>query len=653
MKMKTILVFIAVFIAMFHQHTLAIIPDTIQLGQVEVRAEIQKGVGNLRKEKIDSLTLSSYKTQSLSELVQQNSNVFLKSNGPGGLATASFRGTTANHTLVLWNGFPINGPQLGQVDFSVIPVFFMDYVSLSVGNAGIQRPTGIGGVVLVDNVPEFYAGLGLNVVQSAGSFGSYGTYVSMAYGNTRLSAKTRFFRKVSRNDFDYENTATWPKRQMKQQNASYLDQGFQQEVHVQLQKSILSFVSWNQWNAHNLPPIMTNLERGGDPKEFQKDFFSRNYLSYKRLWEDGKFEFRSSVFVENQNYFLKTTSSIPPFDVVSLIDSHNKSRSWMNSFTLFQKIGIVSLAASLQYDQEEVESVNYHSLEHRQRIGINMSGEMQLSSSLHLQIQSRYDKVVNSRNGFSPFVEIEYHPVWSKSLNFSLSGGKTLRYPTMNDLHWFPGGNNLLVPEEALSANLAAEWKHKSTMLLSKTKVAFYASDIQEWIQWRPTSFRYWVPENVARVFARGLEFQQHVDYAVAKWNLGLKAHYAYTKTTDESPVAQIDNYSGRQLIYIPRHHGNLLIRANRKNLALSLGIELVGQRRTSYNDDQEWYDYLPAYQLLNLSANYNFKQFELGFKINNLLDKSYQAVMWRPMPGRHYEAVISYKFNSKNDLKE
>lgn len=650
MKMRSI--FIAAIFALLQYLSHASIPDTIQLGQIEVKAQIQKSIGKLRNEKIDSMVLSSYKTQSLSELVQQNSNVFLKSNGPGGLSTASFRGTTANHTLVLWNGFPINGPQLGQVDFSVIPVFFMDYVSLSVGNVGIQRPSGIGGVVMVDNVANFNSNLRIEAVQSFGSFGSYGTYASLAYGNARISAKSRFFRKSSRNDFTYENTAVWPKRNMKQQNASYLDEGLQQEVHLQFKKSVLSFVSWNQWNAHNLPPIMTNLERGGDPKEHQNDFFSRNYLSFKRFWENGKLEVKSSYFIEDQHYYLKTTSSIPPYDIVSLIDSHNKSQSWMNSFAVLQKIGIVNFAASLQYDHEFVESGNYNSLEDRQRLGVHVSGDMQLLPSLHLQIQSRYDHVAESKSGISPFVELEYQPSSNKNLVFSLSGGKTLRFPTMNDLHWYPGGNNSLVPEQALSANLAAEWRVSTDLFSSRSKIAFYASDIQDWIQWRPTSFRYWVPENVARVFARGLEFQQHFNIDLDKVNVSLRAHYAYTKTTDESPVAQIDNYSGRQLIYIPRHHGNLLLQVKHNKLYLNAGLELIGQRRTSYNDDQEWFDYLPSYQLLNISSGYHFRDFELGFKINNLFDKSYQAVMWRPMPGRNYECVISYRFNSKNNAK-
>ena len=91
--------------------------DTIVLHSVEVTAERNdvEVLKPLVARKLDTLVLQSKSTSSLSDLLIQHSPVFIKTYGPGGVSTASFRGTTASHTLVLWNGFQLNAPTLGQL----------------------------------------------------------------------------------------------------------------------------------------------------------------------------------------------------------------------------------------------------------------------------------------------------------------------------------------------------------------------------------------------------------------------------------------------------------------------------------------------------------------------------------------------------------
>ncbi|GAB2500841.1 hypothetical protein GCM10027187_75720 [Streptosporangium sandarakinum] len=54
-------------------------------------------------------------------MLQQRSPLYLKSYGNGMTATVAFRGTTASHTAVLWNGFNIALPTLGLSDFALLP----------------------------------------------------------------------------------------------------------------------------------------------------------------------------------------------------------------------------------------------------------------------------------------------------------------------------------------------------------------------------------------------------------------------------------------------------------------------------------------------------------------------------------------------------
>lgn len=626
------------------------VPDTIQLGQIEVKAAAIRIHEKIRTLEFDSLSMISYKSQDLSEMLRLNSPVFIKENGFGGLSTASFRGTAANHTVVLWNGVSINGPQLGQVDFSVIPVFLMDKVSLVAGTAGVQQAAGIGGIVMVDNLPAFGRELSIEAMQTAGSFGSFGSFLSVKAGTGKFVAQTRLFRKKSDNDFSYLNTAAWPSKEMKLDNASWFDQGFLQEFHLLVKNSVLSFVSWNQWNERNLPPIMTNVGRGGNPQEHQHDAFSRNVMTWKFYSGPLKFAYRASYFVENQYYYLKTTSAFEPYDIVKLIDTDNHFQSWQNNFSANFRQSSFDIEAAFDFGMENVQTENYLENPSRIKFGFTGGAALNISNALSMKGQIRIETVNHSIPGIQPFFELSYIPNRLKGLNINGTLGRVLRFPTMNDLYWFPGGNADLKPERSFQSTLNIAYDAISQRIVSKSKASLYVSDIKDWIQWRPTTFMYWVPENVARVIARGFELNQQLDFFNGDWKFSVRGNYAFTLTTDESPVAKLDNYSGRQLIYIPRHHGNLMLQAGYRNAHFKIVSDFVGRRHVSYNDDYSIYDYLPAYQLIGIGVGYQFMHFKTTLKVNNLLDKRYQAVLWRPMPGRYFELMLSYRFELKRD---
>ena len=265
--------------------------DTIMLQSVEVIGdkETVETLKPLVARKLDTLVLQSKSTSSLSDLLIQHSPVFIKTYGPGGTSTASFRGTTASHTLVLWNGFQLNAPSLGQVDFSTIPVFLVDDVSLNWGSGTSNNSGGLGGAVNIDNAHHFGDGLLLDLKQTYGSFNTLGSFITVGNYGRRFSFRVKAYRNSSDNDFEYENLATIPHQTMKQRNADFVDYGVMPEMSVLLGKSVISVASWNQWNNRNLPPIMPNVFNV-NLEEWTKDNFSRNFVSFKTYWETGSLQ---------------------------------------------------------------------------------------------------------------------------------------------------------------------------------------------------------------------------------------------------------------------------------------------------------------------------------------------------------------------------
>ena len=107
----------------------------VEFDTVEVVSDIKtnpsgKGV---RRTIIDKVELSRSTTRSLSELLLESTGIQIKSMGQGALATASFRGTSSNHTQIMWGGISLNSPQLGNFDLSQVPVYFIDDISLTHG----------------------------------------------------------------------------------------------------------------------------------------------------------------------------------------------------------------------------------------------------------------------------------------------------------------------------------------------------------------------------------------------------------------------------------------------------------------------------------------------------------------------------------------
>ncbi len=99
-------------------------------------------------------SLKDYSLSSLTEVLNETTPLFIKYYGSGGTATSSFRGTSAGHTQVTWNGININDPMLGQSDFSLIPSGMIDNVMISFGGASMDLGNGaIGGIINLENEP--------------------------------------------------------------------------------------------------------------------------------------------------------------------------------------------------------------------------------------------------------------------------------------------------------------------------------------------------------------------------------------------------------------------------------------------------------------------------------------------------------------------
>ena len=626
--------------------------DTIMLDYVEISAShINNKVQEKAMErKIDTAIMQRLQTASLSQLLIQHSPVFIKTYGPGGTASASFRGTTASHTLVLWNGLQLNSPSLGEVDFSMIPVFFTDEVSLQWGSKTSANSGGLGGVVNIANKQKFNEGLILDVKQTYGSFNTWGSYLTVGYSAKNMIARVKAYRNSSDNDFTYTNIATIPHQEMKQKNADFVDYGVMPEMQVRFKNSLLSLVSWNQFSHRNYPPIMPNAFN--NTKEYADNDFSRNLISYKYYWNSGRVELKSAYFHERQDYFLEsyTSNGLP----VTQINTLNKSDVFRQIVDLQQDLfRNWKLYAKVQYDYESVTSSDYDldrdsdlSRKNRDILSFYAALDGKIYRDLDLRMTLRNDIVDDKSAGFFPTATLTYKMPFVKGLSFNAGYSHNYRNPTLNDLYWYPGGNENLKAENGKTFDFDINYLYENVNFNLDFRSGLYYSKVNDWIQWVPTNYRYWMPKNVSEVMARGFETHLKMNYSFALWTFSVSGNYVYSHTTDESEYAQQYDANGKQLIYIPKHHANAFAEVRWKSWNMNYTLEFTGERTTSMNDDEFFAYQLPYYILHHISFGKQLNRFRLEFKINNLLNESYQTILWRAMPGRSYEIYLEFKIN-------
>ena len=622
--------------------------DTIMLESVEINAEyvFNKVSKETLERKIDTAVIKRLQTRSLSHLLIQHSPVFIKTYGPGGSASASFRGTTASHTLVLWNGFQLNSPSLGEVDFSTIPVFFTDEISLQWGSKTSANSGGLGGAVNIANKQKFNDGLILDVKQTYGSFNTWGSYVTAGYSGNNFIARIKAYRNSSDNDFTYNNIATIPHQEMQQKNADFVDYGVMPELHLRMKNSTLSVVSWNQWSHRNYLQIMPNVFN--NTKEYADNDFSRNFISYKTYWNSGRVELKSAYFHEEQDYSLETyTSNNYP---VTQITALNKSDVFRQIVDLQQDLyASWKLYAKVQYDYESVKSSSYNQSSHssspkRSILSFYAAVDGKVYKDLDLRLTLRNDLVNAKSEGFFPTATMVYRVPFVNGLNFNIGYSHNYRNPSLNDLYWNPGGNENLKSEKGKTFDFDVNYNYEKEDFNLDIKAGLYYSKVKDWIQWVPTNYRYWTPKNVSDVLARGLELHFRASYRYALWDFSLSGNYVYSHTTDESEYAQQYGSNGKQLIYIPLHHANAFAEAKWNTWNMTYSMEFTGERKTSMNDNEFFAYQLPYYMLHHITLGKQLNRFRLELRINNITDEEYQTVLWRAMPGCSYEVYLGFK---------
>lgn len=624
--------------------------------------------------KFDSVVLKESVALSMADILTFNSSIFVKSYGRATLSTVAFRGTSASHTQVTWNGMRINNPMLGMTDFSMIPSYFIDDASLLHGTSSVNETGGgMGGAVKLSTKPAQSDGFGVQYIQGVGSFHTFDEFLRLTYGDEHWQVSTRAVFSTSPNDFEYRNHDK--KENIYDEDMNIIGQyypternrsGSFRDFHL-LQEAYYN-TGWgdrfglNGWYINSnreLPMLTTDYGDATDFDNRQREETFRGILSWDHLGEEWKVATKAGYIHTWMAYDYKR-------DVGNGTMAHmTRSRSKIDTF-YGQAEGeyyIGSewlLSANLAVHQHIVQSEDKNIIRqdgNKAIVGYR-KGRAELSGALSAKWRP------TDRFGISATLREEmYGTEWTPlipalfidgvlsergNITAKASLSRNYRFPTLNDLYFLPGGNPDLKKESGWTydAGLSFAAGREGSYSLSGS-ASWFESYIHDWILWLPTVKGFFSPKNIKDVHAYGIEAKANLSVALTPdWHLALDGNYSWTPSINEGePMSEADRSVGKQLPYIPRHSANLTGRLSWRSWSFLYKWCYYSERFTMSSNDLTLTGKLPKYFMSNITLekalSFSWADISLKGTMNNLFDEEYLSVLSRPMPGINFEFFI------------
>ena len=532
--------------------------------------------------------------------------------GAAGLKSVSLRGFGSAHTAIYLDGVRVGNVQSGQLDLGMLGMGSLgsvvaDYAQNSVSFQTLRpvfREAPIAGTFRLQG----------------GSFGTWKPYGRLdARLGERWSLSAHAAGIVSQGDFPLEDGSLRVNNDIKQLQAGadvwgLLEGGdFHGKVYYNGSKrGTPGSVSWPSEDRQNDRNLLAQavLRKAFGPVYSLDVSAKASYddLSYLSQWGDSRYE--------------QTELQL------------NTAHKWR-----LQPWWTVSLAADLSWDGLKSDLYNASRLGTVAAAASAFRTE-RFQADLALEYAGVFDKGGVQWNSFSPSADLRFTLV--DGLDAVAFGRRAYRTPTFNDLYYPDSGNPDLKPEDAWLADVGLDLNRELGAWALNARLDGYYNYLTNKITWAPVDEMgyIWLPYNVGKVQAKGLDALLAAQYAAGDWKTGGSVRYGWQKAVDKTP----DSYTyDQQLAYIPVHTLVLTAHAAWKGWQAEGLFHLRAGREDGMGNKLDW-------NTLDVSLSKAFclgKAGSLGFQVKaaNLLDHHFELTSGYPMPGRSFLAGLEYKF--------
>ena len=541
----------------------------------------------------------------LSDLLKFNTPIYFKENGHGMVSSASFRGTTASQTAVVWNGININSQFTGQTDFNSLTTSSFDQVAVRHGGGSVLYGSGaVGGSVHLNNHFRFQDEFSTELGLESGSFNTYSGNLKTRLSSESTSSWISLSHVASDNDFKYLGTDRY------NENGDYEISGVSVGVaHLLSTNHSLKLIADYTTGTRGFSGTLTAPSRSE-----HRDINSRNLLEWKAHLNKFTSTLRLAYLDETYRYYENRQRDNFSF---------GKAKTGIVQYDLsYQLRDNLKLSGVTEYRYTDGEGSDVGEAD-RNTGSFSLLLNHQLNRffyelSLRGETSDQYDSpLLYSLSG-----GYQFNPTYTIRLNLS----KNYRIPTFNDLFWRAGGKIDLEPEQSLQADLGHHFRFGDLEM----EVSTYVIEISDLLRWTPDVNGLWQPENTKDVLNYGLEARAKYQKRINKHNIQLNGSYAYTKTEDQK--------LGKELIYVPGHKVTAALGYTWNKLSYMYQFMYIDDVYTSSDNAYT----LDGYGVSNTGLYFSFgRRLRGGVEVRNLWNKYYESLPSRPMPGRSFHVTF------------
>lgn len=551
---------------------------------------------------------------SAADLLATHSGIQIQSQGSPYLRTALYRGQSARHMAILWEGVNIQNRFNGTYDLGLIPTTMFDRSKwYDGGHSAAVGTAAMSGALVLDrnnNRPFVSAGI---------------LYSDMS--NRRLNLDLhhqvgRYSQSIQANFIDNENTFRYQSRDevLRRKNSQHSQLDLSYQAHMQWSKDMRTKINyWYQDVNRMLAPsvIATNLAGQVD----------RNHrISLGHDWQYSPKVYWSTKLAYMNEYLAYRQPGIESIANSDIVNFNTKVKV---EGRIDHTIGV-----AIRYeDGELVDTISplFKSFyPDRTTSAIYYNGTLKADKttvSLSLR-QEAIDDDIQSPTGQ---IAIKYES--SDQVSYALHLGRHYSYPGFNDLYWPSGGNSNLIAEKS--------WQVEGKLTLYGWNVNLYHIRTTDKILWAPNTQGVWTPENIASTSSTGVEIKYNATLNIGK-DIAIQINpiFNYNKTINTTEGAN----EGNELLYNPRINWRLNTVLQYKQLALSVNESYTGRRYQTLDN----VGVLNAYSLLNAELNYRWRQdqkysTELYVGSRNIIDENYELVRFFPQPLRSIYIGVNF----------
>jgi len=597
------------------------VTDSILLPEIDIFEikEVKHSIGS-RLDVISPLVLTNSFSESFSDLLQSNSTIYVKSYGA--LSTPAFRGTSASHTLFLWNGIPINPIAAAQSDLLLIPTSGFNNMSVSYGgNSTVFGSGSVGGSIHLNNHPIYQKNRQLSLYLEKGSFGKSSASVSVLKSTEFYFFTFNFSKIIDTNRFPYIYN------NQEKFNEHALIEGENISSTLALVLDAKSDMELHYWGSDFWREIAGNRTVSNSTAE-QTDKSKRFLFSVDRKYNNLKLKWKEALLFDDLYYD----------DEPKNIHSISEMSSYISEFNVSYNVCQFHTDISLLHTENNLNNSSYTGWIKKEKYNSIFTAISYRSKMISTEFSLREEYNTEVKVPLIPSVSAEVN---HNKLKLRARVNRNFRAPTFNDRFWIgfgANGNPNLKAENGINKEIGLDYSSK----IFSNSITFFSLKVNDWILWKRQDNGNWMPENLKEVLSEGVEWKTVLNTQHRNLNIYQEFNYQYNLSTNLKGISDLDASVGKQLIYTPKHKGNFTTVFTYKNISYKVNQSYVGAVFTSSDNINE----LESFSLTNMSVKYNMKfvNSSLNLNVNNVFNAEYQSYQNYPNPGR--EILIQLNIN-------